>query len=40
MLLARLKDLQCLGDLQKTICFEWKEGRMLYLGSSKFEVGR
>lgn len=39
---ARLKDLQCLGDLHKTVCFELQEGGMLCLGSpacSKLEVG-
>lgn len=43
MLPARLKELQCLGDFQKTMCFQWKERGMLCLDSpecSKFEVGR
>lgn len=51
MLSARLKawsaqlcrDLQCLGDLQKTIGIEQKEGEVLCLGSSDrstFKVGR
>lgn len=36
-------DSQCLGDLQKTIGFEQKEGERLVLGSSdcsKFKEGR